>query len=558
MPRNQKQRLSSLGTATSGNLKLTINAQGGDQQTANIAYNASTGTFDSAIEALSNCDDVVVTGGSFPGTPVVIEQRGVNAEDNLALMEVDATGITSSKYASVAETTPGVATRSSVYVLYRQESGSETRERQTINGNASVTAGSFSLTIAGVTVFSIPFNATVLEIIDAINTAIRPTKNYLAISTSHSADYLLSSGDDINIIFVPDGGNSPVNIATMTLDSSGLTGGAYSASANNNGSGTPDSLDGVYSMFVTRSGYSGESTASISTSSSDDDFLSALESVSSIGSGNVNVTIIGDATGTVASSFRIEFTNDLDGESIGLSIGSASWSSGSLDIATLANGGAGGTNEIQTVTEHGTPTEGSFTLSYLGEKTPDIAFDAATGVIQAYLEGLPGIAVGDVVVGGGPLPGSPVTITFQNNLGAQDVALLVVDDSKLKMKVEVTQIATPCPNAEQVLTSTASGGTFTLSLDAYGPTTAIAWNASAATIQSALEGILGVDNVQCSGGPSLATNPKTVDFLDALGGTKLSLLTVDGSSLTGGSVIASISLAGGCGGSKSILLLGVG
>lgn len=75
------------------------------------------------------------------------------------------------------------------------------------------------------------------------------------------------------------------------------------------------------------------------------------------------------------------------------------------------------TSEVQTVTITGTPTGGTFTLTYNGQTTAGIAFDAAAAAVQSALEALSNLAPGDVTVGGGPGPGTPYTVTFSTALG---------------------------------------------------------------------------------------------------------------------------------------------
>lgn len=81
----------------------------------------------------------------------------------------------------------------------------------------------------------------------------------------------------------------------------------------------------------------------------------------------------------------------------------------------------GGVNEQQTVTITGTPTSGNFTLTLDGATTGNIAFNAASGAVQAALEALPNIGVGNAAVSGGPGPGTPFVVTFQNALGRKNV-----------------------------------------------------------------------------------------------------------------------------------------
>jgi hypothetical protein len=81
-------------------------------------------------------------------------------------------------------------------------------------------------------------------------------------------------------------------------------------------------------------------------------------------------------------------------------------------LASIAS--LGGVNEQQAVTITGTPTGGTFTLTYAG----------ATTAVQTALEALPNIGPGNVAVSGGPGPGTPYVLTFQNQLARQNVAQL--------------------------------------------------------------------------------------------------------------------------------------
>ena len=72
----------------------------------------------------------------------------------------------------------------------------------------------------------------------------------------------------------------------------------------------------------------------------------------------------------------------------------------------------GGANEQQTVTVTGTPTGGTFTLTYAGATTAAIPFGATSAQVVTALEALPNIGAGNVTGSGGALPGTPVVITF--------------------------------------------------------------------------------------------------------------------------------------------------
>lgn len=71
--------------------------------------------------------------------------------------------------------------------------------------------------------------------------------------------------------------------------------------------------------------------------------------------------------------------------------------------------------ETQTVTITGGPTGGTFTLTYSGQTTGTIAFNAAAATVQAALIALSNLLPGDVTVSG--VAGGPYTLVFRRGLG---------------------------------------------------------------------------------------------------------------------------------------------
>lgn len=86
-------------------------------------------------------------------------------------------------------------------------------------------------------------------------------------------------------------------------------------------------------------------------------------------------------------------------------------------------------SEVQTITVTGSPTGGSFTLTFSGQTTGSIAYNASSSTVQTALEALSNIAPGDVACTGGPLPGTPVVVTFGGAYAGTDVALMTHTDS---------------------------------------------------------------------------------------------------------------------------------
>lgn len=178
-----------------------------------------------------------------------------------------------------------------------------------------------------------------------------------------------------------------------------------------------------------------------------------------------------------------------------------------------------GDNEKQTITLGNSPTAGTFTLTYDGQTTGNIAYDASAATVDAALEALSNIGSGDVTVTGSD--GGPWTVEFTGALAETDVDLMTADASNL--------VGT---NEQQIISlGTVTGGTFTLTYS--GQTTGnIAYNADAATVEAALEGLsnIGAGEATTTGS---AGGPWTVAFSGALGGTDVDPITVDGTNLTG-------------------------
>jgi len=112
------------------------------------------------------------------------------------------------------------------------------------------------------------------------------------------------------------------------------------------------------------------------------------------------------------------------------------WDLGSLDfgapIFLSATDGAltdtdPGTNEKVTLTMSGSPAGGTFTLTFGGQTTAAIAYNANAAAIQTALEALSSILRGNVVVTGT----GPFTVEFINALGKQNLGAVTADSSSL-------------------------------------------------------------------------------------------------------------------------------
>ncbi|RJO72981.1 hypothetical protein D5S18_22160 [Nocardia panacis] len=85
------------------------------------------------------------------------------------------------------------------------------------------------------------------------------------------------------------------------------------------------------------------------------------------------------------------------------------------------------TNEKQTVSITGTPTGGTFTLTYKGKSTTALVYNATAAQVQAALAGLSTIGAGNVAVAG--TPGASYVVSFQGALAATNLPVMTASSS---------------------------------------------------------------------------------------------------------------------------------
>lgn len=254
------------------------------------------------------------------------------------------------------------------------------------------------------------------------------------------------------------------------------------------------------------------------------------------------------ATGTTAltgNNNDLDFTarkagadgNDVTIEYVAPTAASQALSVDVVDSAVTVNLASGaGTNEVQTVTV--VATGGTFILGYKDQFTQPIPYNATTAVVQAKLRELPGLS--EVTVGGSA---GAWTVTYVGSLAGTDVDLLLIDGTRLrpyKPRVVVQTITQgdddPATNeVQKVYLVNGSVGTFTLTYA--GQTTApIAYNASAATVDAALEALSNIG----AGDVSVVKTGDywTVTFGTALAATNVAQMTGNAAGLLVASVAA--------------------
>jgi hypothetical protein len=182
--------------------------------------------------------------------------------------------------------------------------------------------------------------------------------------------------------------------------------------------------------------------------------------------------------------------------------------------------------DVQTLTVTGTPTGGTFTLTFKGATTAPIAYNASAATVLAAFLLLPTVGTGNATATGGALPGTPVAVTFAGALANSAQPAITVNQSGLTGGNDVQTVT---------ITGTPTGGTFTLTFNAQ-TTAAIAYNANAAAVQAALVALpnIGAGQVVCTGG-ALPGTGVICTFGGTFGDAAQTLMTADGTLLTGGS-----------------------
>ncbi|MEU9615842.1 hypothetical protein AB0K87_02150 [Streptomyces sp. NPDC053705] len=104
---------------------------------------------------------------------------------------------------------------------------------------------------------------------------------------------------------------------------------------------------------------------------------------------------------------------------------------GKINASGLYGPYSGPTAEVQSVTVTGGPTGGTYTLTFSGQTTAAIPYNATAAQVKSALEALSNIAPGDVTVTGGPHPGTAMQVTFAGAYLSEDVAQMTASGTGL-------------------------------------------------------------------------------------------------------------------------------
>jgi hypothetical protein len=389
---------------------------------------------------------------------------------------------------------------------------------QTLSISGSPTGGTFTLTFGNQTTAAIPFNATAAQ----VQTALQALSSIGAGNVACSGGQLPGTG----VLIMFQGALDFVAQSRINVGTSSLTGGASPAVAVAHTVVGAARVNDVQTLSISDNPtggtftltFGGQTTAVIPFNATAAQVQTALQALASIGPGNVACTggpLPGTAV-TITFQGALGFNTQ---QPITISANNLAGPAPAIAHTTTGQG----VNDVQTVSVNGNPTGGSFTLSFGGQTTGAIAFNATAGQVQTALLALSTIGAGNIACTGGPFPGNAVTITFQGSLGNAAQPAITIGANNL------TGGTTPAPaivhtttgaGVDDVQTLSLSdnptGGTFALTFG--GQTTAaIAATATSAQVQAALQALpsIGAGNVACTGGP-LPGTPVTITFQGTL------------------------------------------
>jgi hypothetical protein len=169
------------------------------------------------------------------------------------------------------------------------------------------------------------------------------------------------------------------------------------------------------------------------------------------------VTILGSP---ISGTFQLEFGDDITGpiayNATATAVGTA------LSALASITTGSGGTNEQQLVTISNA-TSGTFTLTYSGQTTGAIAYNAAASAVQTAIQALSNVGAGNATVTGSA--GGPYTVTFAGTLADTNVAQMTASAGSLvgsSPTAVVTTTTGGVANTPNIAVTGSAGGPWTV------------------------------------------------------------------------------------------------
>jgi RHS repeat-associated protein len=206
----------------------------------------------------------------------------------------------------------------------------------------------------------------------------------------------------------------------------------------------------------------GQTTGPIAYNASAATVLAALEALSNIAPGDV--AVVKTQEGSFVQRWRLSFQGALAGAALPqttIDASSVQLAHGSLTEVEQTDTQGGPNNETQVVTISDA-SGGTFTLSFGGQTTAAIAWNADAATVDAALEALS--TIDTVSVSGSA--GGPWTVAFTGTHAGQDVASLATDGSGLTSSNLVRTLSFAYSAAGELVSASDPAATYTYSYDA--------------------------------------------------------------------------------------------
>lgn len=369
----------------------------------------------------------------------------------------------------------------------------------------SATAGTFTITYDGQTTSALAWNCTAAQVQTALEALSNLGSGDVEVYNGVNGHPTSQSQSNKGIITIKFKGTlTDTDVPEITLGVGSLVGSASKGTISEGDAA--NQRNELQRIIVNASGgtftltFDGQTTGNISVGATAGDVQTALEALSNIAPGDVEVT----GTGTSGDPYLIEFKATYAATNVPQITGSVgSLTGGSVDVTTITQGLAP-TNEVQTVYHNG--QGGTFTLTYSGQTTGAIAWDASAAAIKAALEALSNVDLVDVS-GTGTID-DPWVIEFQGSLAGTNIGQMTGSGSGLTGGFDSTILTIqdghdPYDEIWHVVIIGASGGTVKYEyLDQQ--TADLAYNHNAAALEAALEALdgIGAGNVTVTGAGS--------------------------------------------------------
>lgn len=430
--------LSRTGTVSGGTFRLSWGSGGGITYTGNIAYNAPLYTIIAALEALALADQGATYDGPY-FAPAYEYQSNWSIGTAGGALHIAAIGPVGG-----ANIIPGSGMIDTLGIdgalltgggSYAFPSGDSLDGDS--GGTTLCTSGTFDLTIGGQTtstltltitsgVVTSPTAAQVEAALEALSTV--GTDNVSVTAWSPGGGSETGARGLFVIEFINALAGAPMSLITgsgvaSTPGSSNWTPTAYMLQAGVAGTNEVQTvtLTGVMTTGTFTLSFGAATTAGIAYNSDAATVDAALEAISTIPAGGVTVT------GSSGGPWTVTFTGALSYQEVPALVIN---DNGLKVVVVETTPGVTITNEVQTISLSGSPHGGTATLTYSGQTTSALAYNAAAATIQAALEALSNLAPADVVCTGGPWPAA-VVLTFGGTLAATDVAALTGSGTSL-------------------------------------------------------------------------------------------------------------------------------